>query len=210
MEKTKLSLKTLTRLSLYYNITCEYIENEKEYITSREVAKRLRIDDSQVRKDLKFINATGKTKVGFETSYLKKMLETNLNFHIKKDVFIIGAGNLGTALAKYGEFKHYGLNVLALFDNTPEKINHEIKDKKIFHISKLPEMAKKLNVNIAILTVPKIAAQDVANTLVDAGIKYIWNFSPVVLELPDEIKVWNENLAASFVTFSCQEIYRQE
>ena len=113
---------------------------------------------------------------------------------------------MGLALAKYDNFNSYGLNILALFDNDPHKIDMQVNNKQIFHISKLPNLAQRLNVDIAILTVPRQYAQDVADFLIDSDIKYIWNFTPAVLVVPPHIKVWNENLIASFLQFACKEI----
>ena len=115
---------------------------------------------------------------------------------------MVGAGNLGLALAKYDDFKYYGFNILALFDNDPIKIDITVNNKQVFHISKLPDLTRRLNVEIAILTVPKNFAQDTADYLVASGIKYIWNFTPTVLKLPDNVQVWNENLIGNFLQFT--------
>ena len=125
-----------------------------------------------------------------------------MGFKNPKDAFIIGAGNLGLALAKYDNFSNYGLKVLALFDNDPLKVDLNVNSKQIFHISKLPNLTTRLNVEIAILTVPREYAQKTAEFLVDSNIKYIWNFTPTVLNLPPEIQVWNENLMGNFLQFT--------
>ncbi len=202
----KIPEKVVSRLTFYHSIVSEFIEQNKKNITSSQLAQRLNIDDSQVRKDFKLLNEVGRCRVGYCTKDLKENIEKTLGFSNKRNAFIVGAGHLGLALAKYDKFDNYGLNILALFDNDPLKIDMQINEKKIYHIAKLPELACELNVDIAILTVPKPFAQDVADFLIESGIRYIWNFTPCVLNAPEHIKVWNENLMASFLQFACKEI----
>lgn len=200
--KTVLTDKVINRLTLYHCILVEYLEKNIEYISSPQIAHLLKIDDSQVRKDIKLLNNAGKCKVGYSVKELKASIEHTLGFSKMKDAFIIGAGNLGMALAKYDNFENYGLNILAMFDNDPLKINVTINNKEIYHISKLKELTKKMGVEIAILTVPRQFAQTTANMLINAGIKYIWNFSPTILDVPENIEVWNENLMGNFLQFT--------
>ena len=161
----------------------------------------LNIDNSQVRKDLKYIDNQGKCRVGYEAKKLKSKIEEVLGFKKTKDVFIVGAGNLGAALAKYDSFKDYGLNVLAMFDKDEKKVGTVINGKEVFDISKVGNLASRLEVEMAILTVPRESAQAVANYLAGAGIKYIWNFTTCILDVPKNVKVWNENLIGSFLQF---------
>ena len=197
-----LSDKVINRLTLYHNILIEYIEKGINNITSLQIGALLKIDASQVRKDVKMLDNIGICKVGYSVKALRKSIEEILGVGKAKEAIIVGAGNLGTALARYDNFAPYGLNILALFDNDPLKIGMSTNGKEIFHTSKLPDLIKRLNVQIAILTVPRQFAQDVANLLVHSGIKYIWNFSPSILEIPDDVQVWNENLIGNFLQFT--------
>jgi len=197
-----LSDKVINRLTLYHNILIEYIEKGINNITSLQIGALLKIDASQVRKDVKMLDNIGICKVGYSVKALRKSIEEILGVGKAKEAIIVGAGNLGTALARYDNFSPYGLNILALFDNDPLKIGMSTNGKEIFHTSKLPDLIKRLNVQIAILTVPRQFAQDVANLLVHSGIKYIWNFSPSILEIPDDVQVWNENLIGNFLQFT--------
>ncbi len=192
--------KVINRLTLYHYIL-EDCNNNEENISSTKIAELLNIDNSQVRKDIKYLNNTGKCRVGYNVQKLKSAIEKELGFKKERDAFIIGAGNLGSALAKFDSFKNYGLQVLAMFDNDPKKVGLSINNKEVFHISKLPDLIKRLNVNIAILTVPREYAKETANFLVKSGIKYIWNFTPCILDVPKNVKVWNENLIGSFLQF---------
>lgn len=198
--------KVSNRLTLYHSIMVECIESNIETISSPQIAHRLGIDDSQVRKDFKLLNNAGKCRVGYLVKDLKDSIEKTLGFAQAKDAFIVGSGHLGLALAKYDNFNSYGLNILALFDNDPQKVDLQVNNKQIFHISKLPNLVERLNVDIAILTVPRQYAQQVADFLIDSNIKYIWNFTPAVLKVPPTVKVWNENIMGSFLQFACKDI----
>lgn len=201
MDK-KISDKVINRLTLYHCILSDFINENIEFISSKQIATRLNVDDSQVRKDISLLNNSGKSRVGYIVKELKASIEKTLGFKKEKKAFIIGAGNLGSALAKYDNFPSYGLNIIALFDNDKEKIGKIVNNKKILPIENLPQFAKENNVDIAILTVPREFAQKTAEYLVNANIKYIWNFSPVVLSVPSDVQVWNENLMGNFLQFT--------
>lgn len=204
-NKKKFSDKVINRLTLYHCILTDYIAQNMEFISSPQIAALLNIDDSQVRKDISLLNNVGKCRVGYIVKDLKKNIEKTLGFEKPKDAFIIGAGNLGSALAKYDNFTNYGLNVLALFDNDTLKVGIKVNDKEVFHISKLPNLAERLNVEIAIMTVPREFAQKTADFLVQSNIKYIWNFTPTVLSVPKDVQVWNENLMGNFLQFTYEK-----
>ena len=198
----KISDKVIGRLTQYHCILAEYIKMGNDTITSSSIAQLLKIDDSQVRKDISMLNNTGKSRVGYDVLTLKETIEKTLGFEKPKNAFIIGAGNLGSALAKYNNFKDYGLNVMALFDSNKNIIGKTINAKPVLDIDELPTYTEKMNVEICILTVPADFAQEVANYAVKSKIKYIWNFSPTVLIVPDGVEVWNENLMGNFLQFS--------
>lgn len=201
MDK-KISEKVINRLTLYHCILQDFITKGEEYISSKQIATLLNIDDSQVRKDINILNNSGKSRVGYIVKELKTSIEKTLGFSKTKKAFIIGAGNLGMALAKYDNFTSYGLNILALFDNNETKIGKEINSKKILNIEELPKFATEHSVEIAILTVPGKYAQKTAEFITKSNIKYIWNFTPTVLEVPSGIQVWNENLMGNFLQFT--------
>lgn len=201
MDK-KISEKVINRLTLYHCILQDFIDKKIEYISSKQIATLLRIDDSQVRKDINLLNNSGKSRVGYIVKELKKSIETTLGFAKTKNAYIIGAGNLGMALAKYDNFTSYGLNIINLFDNDDSKIGKSVNNKDIINIEELPRHTKENDVDIAILTVPGRFAQATAEYLVSANIKYIWNFTPTVLDVPEDVQVWNENLMGNFLQFT--------
>ena len=205
MEKV-LSDKVINRLTLYHSILTDYIEKNIEYISSPQIAELLHVDNTQVRKDIALLNYKGKCKVGYKAKELKILIEETLKFKTVKTAFIVGAGNLGMALAKYDNFEAYGFNISALFDNSPLKIGLKVNEREVFHLDELPKIAEKYDAKIAILTVPRQYAQEVTDFLVKSGIKYIWNFTPCVLSVPTDIQVWNENLIGNFLQFTVNHI----
>ncbi len=201
----RFSNKVISRLTLYHCVLVDFIEQGIEHVSSMKLSQLLNVDDSQIRKDIKLLDYKGKCKVGYSVKELKEVIEHKLTFSKNKDVFIVGAGNLGLALAKNDNFAYYGFNVLALFDSNDLKTGISIDEKQIFHISKLPDLTERLGVKIAILTVPHNQAQKVADFLINSGIKYIWNFTQCILDVPDDIHVWNENLIGHFLQLTIDD-----
>lgn len=200
--KKNISEKVISRLTLYHYILQDFAEKNTEYISSKQIATLLKIDDSQVRKDLKLLNNFGKSRVGYIVEELKKSIENTLGFEKRKKAIIVGAGNLGMALAKYDNFTNYGLNIIGLFDNNPNKTGKVINNKQVLNIKKLKEFIQKNSVEIAILTIPAQNAQQTAQYLASSNIKYIWNFTPKILNLEGNVQVWNENLMGNFLQFT--------
>ena len=194
--------KVINRLTLYHSILNDYVKRDIEFISSPQIAELLHIDNTQVRKDIASLGCKGRCNAGYNAEELRLRIEDVLKFKTVKTAVIIGAGNLGTALAKYDNFEAYGFKITAMFDNDPLKIGLKIKDKEIFYLKELPEIISKYGVKIAILTVPEISAQEAADFLVKSGIKYIWNFTPSVLNVPKDIQVWNENLTGNLLRFT--------
>ncbi len=203
--KNSLSQRTINRLTQYHSILRDYVKKDVKNITSAQISNLLDIDETQVRKDLKSINCKGKCKVGYNTLELKDTIESVLDYKIIKKAFVIGAGNLGVALSKYSKFSEFGLEIVALFDIDKDKINKSVENKKIYPLDKIKQIIDETGVNIAILTTPNKVAQDVAQYITKAGIKYIWNFAPSILVCPNDVKVWNENLIGSFLQFCAIE-----
>ncbi len=199
--KDTLTQRTINRLTQYHTILRDYKKKNIRFITSNQISSFLKIDETQVRKDLKLINCKGKCKVGYDVIELKDTIETVLDYKTVKRAFVIGAGNLGVALSKYSKFSEFGLDIVALFDTDEAKIGTQINSKPVYHLDKLSELIKQTGVNIAILTIPNKVAQSVCDKITSCGIKYIWNFAPTILSVKDGVEIWNENLIASFLKF---------
>ena len=198
-KKNNLSKQALKRLPVYMSYLKSLDTEKVEYISSSTVAEALDMNDVQVRKDLAAVCKTaGIPKKGFVVYDLIGGISDFLGYSQGNDAIIIGTGNLGMALMSYRGFDNYGINIVAAFDSRPEIIDN----KKIFDISRLDEICKKLNVKIGIITVPDYAAQKVCDLLVESGILAIWNFAPTHIKAPEEILVQNENMASSLAVLS--------
>jgi len=201
-ELTKININRLTQ---YHSILSDFEYRNENFITVSQLSSLLKTDIETTLEDLKSIEYPEQNLSKINVTDLKNHIESFLGFKKIKKAFIIGAGNLGTALAKYRDFEDYGLNILALFDNDKSKFGTTINNKIILDISKLPNLVKKSKVDIAILTVPKKYAQIMATYIAAAGIKYIWNFTPAVLDVPDDVKVLNENIIENLLKFTSEQ-----
>lgn len=194
---------TLRRLPIYYQYLKKIqSETKSEYISCTQIGNELNILPIQVRKDLEITDASGKPKLGYGVNDLLSNIEDFLGWNNTTEAYLVGVGNLGSALLGYQGFKDYGLNIIAAFDIDEAKSGTEIHGKMVFPVTKLYEMIKRMGIKIGILTVPAQSAQNMADTMVEAGIHAIWNFSPVKIMTPQNIIVQHENLASSLVVLS--------
>jgi len=194
-----INLPTIKRFPRYLNV----LRHKKEKYTSTSVLiSELQLEPVTVRKDLAMLGLPGKPRVGYVRENLIEAIETYLGWHNNGEVFLVGAGALGSALLKYSGFKENGLTILAGFDINENVIGTKIGKKHIFNISKLPDLVKRMNISIAILCVSCENAQEVAEFLVKSGMTGIWNFTNVKLKLPDNVIVQNEDFASGWAIFS--------
>jgi redox-sensing transcriptional repressor len=193
---------SLRRLPIYNQYLKNILAEEKNVVSCTQIAEALGLTPIQVRKDLEVTGVAGKPKVGYQTDVLIKAIENFLGWDNAADAFLIGAGNLGLALLGYQGFKDYGLNIVAAFDVDKRKIGREFHGKKIFDLAKLEDLTRRMKVKIGILTVPSAQAQAVADTMIAAGIKGIWNFSPYRISVREGVIVQHENLASSLAVLS--------
>lgn len=198
----QISKRTLYRLPVYLSLLQEKVKEGVEYISATSIANILGLNHVQVRKDLSCASNAGRPKVGYETKVLIKDLQNFLDYNNTKDAVIVGAGGLGRALLGYDGFKSYGLNIVAAFDVDSGLCGKQINGKTIFHVDKLPELTKRMNIHIGIITVPAENAQSICDTLVKSGVLAIWNFAPVSLTVPSGIIVQSENMATSLAILS--------
>jgi len=173
-----------------------------ERISSPMIAADLMLNSVQVRKDLAYISDSGKPRTGFSVKALIRDIERFLGYGNTKDAVLVGAGHLGKTLLTYEGFAGYGLQILAAFDVQEDLIGTEVYGKPVFPVSRLSEMTRRLCATIGIITVPADSAQEVCDLLVQGGVQGIWNFAPVHLEVPENVIVQNEDIAASLVLLS--------
>ncbi len=197
------NIKTITKRQLErYPAYLKYLNSLKEEgiltVSSATIANEFKCSEEQVRKDFQSISKeNSKPGCGRDVNTLINSIENILGYNDVTNAILIGAGGLGGAILRYSGFNKIGLNILAGFDNNPQKIGTVINDKVIYSISELEDKIKELNVNIAILTVPSDYAQSIVDRLQKCNIKAIWNFVPVHLNINDNIVVENVDLAAS-------------
>lgn len=195
----EISKATLSRLPQYLRILKKLKKEENvENISSTTIAEILKLNSIQVRKDLALVShQEGRPGIGFNVDDLIKDLEDVLGLENVTDAILVGAGRLGQALLNYSGFEG-NFNIVMAFDNDKSKCNN----KNIFHINNIKEQIKEKNIKIGIITVQRVAAQEVCDILVDSGIKAIWNFAPVTLKVPDDVIIKNEDLSASLMILS--------
>ena len=196
------SYSTVRRLPLYMPLLKSDLDAGQQCISSAKIAELLKLDPVLVRKDLASIGITGQARVGFPIRELIDGIERFLGWDNVSEAFVIGAGNLGAALAGYAGFEKHGLKIVGLFDSDLGKVGRTIAGKPVLDIRKFASLVQRMHIHIAILTVPADHAAAVAQTAAEAGIKAIWNFTPVKLNLPDTIIVERVDLAASLAVLS--------
>lgn len=205
-------LPSVKRLPLYLNTLQVLQESGRDVVSCTHIAEFLKLDSTQVRKDLAITGIIGRPKIGYRVTELVEAIESFLGWRNSNEAFLVGAGNLGSALLGYGGFKRLGLNIVAAFDNSPARIGAEVYGKKVLPLEDLPNLAGRMHVHIGILTVPAEAAQEAADVLIGSGIRAIWNFTAARLDAPREIIVENVELASSLAVLSSrlEAVLKQE
>ncbi|MBR5021944.1 MAG: redox-sensing transcriptional repressor Rex [Oscillospiraceae bacterium] len=201
MERKDVSKSVLKRLPVYLSYLRSLPENGTPYISATALANALGMGEVQVRKDLALVSDGGRPKIGYFRESLIEDINQFLGYDNTTDAILIGAGKLGRALLGYGGFEAYGLNILAAFDVNP---NHaEAQDgKPIFSMKELESFCRANQILMGIITVPAQFAQQVCDRMIACGIKAIWNFAPIHLDVPGNILVQNENMATSLAVLS--------
>ncbi|MDR1195734.1 MAG: redox-sensing transcriptional repressor Rex [Endomicrobium sp.] len=191
------------RLPVYHHYLVKVHEAGGIFISSTQIAADLNLVQVQVRKDLEFTGLEGKPKIGYEVTALLKAIEVFLGWDKINPAILAGAGHLGNALLGYQGFKEYGLNIVAAFDSDFVKIGKLIHGKPVYSIDFMEKYIQEHNTEIGILTAPAQYAQDLADKMINAGIKAIWNFAParITADKPDII-IQHESLASSFAVLS--------
>jgi redox-sensing transcriptional repressor len=197
-------MPALRRLPVYYRRVRQAIETGAPFVSSEELGQSAGVPGVQVRKDLSYLSEYGRPGIGYDAPGLAADLEDFLGLMNDKEAVLAGVGNLGRALALYNGFAHYGLQIIAAFDNDPARQCELPNGRQVFPIEKLTNLVGRLQVKIGIITVPPEAAQAIADAMVAGGIKVIWNFAPCRLKVPDDVLVKNEDLAAELATLSYQ------
>lgn len=176
--------------------------NDIRTVSSEALAQVAGVKPTQLRKDLTYFGQFGTRGLGYDVEQLTRMITNLLGTSSLQPVVLVGVGNLGTALLSYRGFQEEGFEIVAAFDMDVKRFRDRKLPVGVFGIDKLPEVIREQHVKMAIITVPAKAAQEVANTLVHAGITGILNFAPIVLVVPEEVMVSNVNLAIELENLS--------
>lgn len=195
MEKQSknVSMSVVKRLPKYYRTLKELEQKGTKKISSQKLAQIMGITASQIRQDLNSFGAYGQQGYGYNVTDLKNVIIEILGLDLQYHCILIGAGNMGQALANYERYNKDGIKIEALFDKNPEKVQNP-GDSEVLHIDELENYVKNHDIDIAILAIPKEVGQEIAERVINTGIKAILNFVPIDLDLPEDIKISNVNI----------------
>ena len=202
MADKNISMAVIRRLPKYHRYLSDLLDKDVQRISSKELSDIIGFTASQIRQDLNNFGGFGQQGYGYNVEALHREIGNILGLNKVYNAVLIGAGNLGQAIANYAGFRKAGFRIKALFDANPRMIGLKIRDFEVLDSEDLETFVEENNIDIAILCIPKNGAQDVVDRLVNAGIKGIWNFAPIDLEVPNGVIVENVNLTESLFTLS--------
>ncbi|MBQ7852893.1 MAG: redox-sensing transcriptional repressor Rex [Muribaculaceae bacterium] len=185
---------TLRRLPWYLAYVSMLHSQNVEYVSSTQISKELNVDSSQIAKDLSFLNIKGKTRIGYEVAKLERELRDFLGFKRHHNAVMMGVGSLGAALIQDSGLSRYGLNIVAGFDVNPLIVGTSICGVPIYNVDELNTRRKEYNAEIGIVAVPVDKAQEVAEKMIAAGIKAIWNFTPVRIRATEDVVIQDTSI----------------
>lgn len=209
MNDRKISMAVVRRLPRYYRFLGELLDNGISKISSGELSNKMNITASQIRQDLNNFGGFGQQGYGYNVNYLYKEIGKILGLDRVYTMVLIGAGNLGQALANYPAFSKRGFELIGIFDINPKVVGLSIHGIDVLDVDSLENFIKDYSIDIAILTIPKKGVADMANNLINWGVKGIWNFSQIDLISTSEVSIENANLSYSLMTLAYQ-IHQQK
>lgn len=195
--KSRVSDAVVRRLPMYYRHLRDLEKAGVVRVSSQELGEQMNLTASQIRQDINCFGGFGQQGYGYHVSNLKERIAEILGLRKEYHVIIIGAGNIGRALANYAGFAKEGFNVQAMFDISPALVGIDVHGVLVQPMEKLKVWLETHQVDIAVLTVPRAHAQDTADVLVNGGVRAIWNFAPVDLMLPEDVAINNVHLSDS-------------
>lgn len=195
----KISNAVILRLPRYYRYLKALKQMGISRVSSNDLGKRMGITPSQVRQDFFNFGGFGLQGYGYDVDFLLNEISKILGLDLQYNMIIVGAGNLGQALGKHTSFEKKGFKLIGIFDSKPHLIGGKIRDIEIMHYDQIAEFMGQHRVDIAVITVPRVYAREVAAKLVSLGIKGIWNFASIELEVPEDVVVENIHLSESLM-----------
>lgn len=202
MAEREISQAVISRLPRYFRYLGELRDREVERISSQELSRLMHVTASQIRQDFNHFGGFGQQGYGYNVEYLYQEISKILGLDKTHHLIIIGAGNLGQALANYMNFQRRGFIFTGIFDINPALFDRQIRGIRVRPMEEMTDFIRQNNVDIAVLTIPKSEAVAVARKLTDVGIKAIWNFAHVDLDVPKEVQVENVHLSDSLMRLS--------
>ena len=199
MDNKEISQAVISRLPRYFRYLGELKDDGIERISSQELSAIMKVTASQIRQDFNNFGGFGQQGYGYKVEYLYEEIGKILGLHKIHNLIIIGAGNLGQALANYMNFERRGFLFRGIFDNKPALFGKKIRDLEVQPMEEMETFVKENEIDIAVLTIPKASALEVAERLARQDIKGIWNFAHIDLNLPKEIQVENVHLSDSLM-----------
>ncbi|MCB1030935.1 MAG: redox-sensing transcriptional repressor Rex [Acidimicrobiales bacterium] len=200
---------TVARLPVYLRSLAELVDEKTSTVSSERLAEMAGVNAAKVRKDLSYLGSYGTRGVGYDVEYLLFQMSRELGLTHDWPVAIVGAGNLGSALANYGGFTQRGFPVVAMFDSDRQKVDNLIHGVRVFHTDDLASTASKLGVGIGVIATPASAAQDAADKLVAGGVGSILNFAPTVISVPEGVSLRKVDLALELQILSFYQEHRE-
>lgn len=202
MDDVRISKAVIARLPRYYRYLGELSDDGIERISSRELSELMHVTASQIRQDLNHFGGFGQQGYGYNVKYLYDEIGKILGLDKKYSLIVIGAGNLGHALANYVNFEKRGFIIKGIFDQNPALHGTTIRDVPVRGMDEMGDFIDNEDIDIAVLTIPKTEAVKVAKDLVRHNIKAIWNFAHIDLNVPDNVLVENVHLSESLMQLS--------
>lgn len=202
MEEKEISQAVIGRLPRYYRYLGELKDEGVERISSQELSELMKVTASQIRQDFNNFGGFGQQGYGYNVEYLYKEIAKILGLDQQHNFIIIGAGNLGQALGNYMNFERRGFIFRGMFDKNPDLVGKDVRGVKVMPMEDMEQFIKDNDVDIAVLTIPKTSAVDLADKLVANGIRAIWNFAHVDLNVPEGVLVENVHLSDSLMKLS--------
>jgi redox-sensing transcriptional repressor len=200
---------TVARLPVYLRSLAELVDSKIPTVSSERLAEMAGVNAAKVRKDLSYLGSYGTRGVGYDVEYLLFQMSRELGLTHDWPVAIVGAGNLGSALANYGGFTQRGFPVSAMFDSDRSKVGLTIHGVQVHHTDDITPIAEQLRIGIGVIATPAGAAQDVADKLVAAGVGSILNFAPTVIAVPDGVSLRKVDLALELQILSFYQEHRE-
>lgn len=203
MEKKKnISMAVIKRLPKYHRYLSELLKNDVDRISSKELSEKIGFTASQIRQDLNCFGDFGQQGYGYNVRELYRQISNILGLTKEYDIVIIGAGNIGQAIANYNRFEKLGFVLKGIFDANPKLIGMKIRDIEIQDIDNLEGFLSQNSIDIGVICVPRVTAQKICTSLVNNNVKGVWNFAPVDLVVPEDVTIENVHLSESLLTLA--------